>query len=102
MLPWSSGQDVALSRRNQGFDSPWEYQKKPTGFIFLLQGEKLYTTCNFVAEPLNSGKVVKTSLTIDAPLNAFPLGSTKKQQSLLWLYFFTPRGVCFAHCCSCN
>ena len=28
MLSWSSGQDVALSRRNQGFDSPREYQKK--------------------------------------------------------------------------
>lgn len=27
MLSWSSGQDVALSRRNQGFDSPREYQK---------------------------------------------------------------------------
>lgn len=26
MLSWSSGQDVALSRRNQGFDSPREYQ----------------------------------------------------------------------------
>ena len=26
MAPWSSGQDVALSRRNQGFDSPWSYQ----------------------------------------------------------------------------
>ena len=26
-LSWSSGQDVALSRRNQGFDSPREYQK---------------------------------------------------------------------------
>ncbi len=25
-LSWSSGQDVALSRRNQGFDSPREYQ----------------------------------------------------------------------------
>ena len=28
MLSWSSGQDVALSRRNQGFDSPREYQEK--------------------------------------------------------------------------
>ena len=27
MVPWSSGQDVALSRQNQGFDSPWDYQK---------------------------------------------------------------------------
>ena len=26
MLPWSSGQDAALSRLNQGFDSPWKYQ----------------------------------------------------------------------------
>ena len=26
MLPWSSGQDVALSRRRLGFDSPWGYQ----------------------------------------------------------------------------
>jgi hypothetical protein len=25
---WSSGQDVALSRRNQGFDSPTGYQRK--------------------------------------------------------------------------
>lgn len=28
MSPWSSGQDVALSRRNQGFDSPRRYQEK--------------------------------------------------------------------------
>lgn len=26
MSPWSSGQDVALSRLNQGFDSPRRYQ----------------------------------------------------------------------------
>ena len=26
MVPWASGQDVALSRQNQGFDSPWDYQ----------------------------------------------------------------------------
>ena len=28
MSPWSSGQDVALSRLNQGFDSPRRYQFK--------------------------------------------------------------------------
>ena len=27
MAPWSSGQDAALSRRSQGFDSPWGYQE---------------------------------------------------------------------------
>ena len=40
MLSWSSGQDVALSRRNQGFDSPREYQYKKeiseNGISFLL------------------------------------------------------------------
>ena len=29
---WSSGQDVALSRRSQGFDSPTGYQEKPLKF----------------------------------------------------------------------
>lgn len=29
-LPSSSGQDAALSRRKQGFDSPWEYQTLPS------------------------------------------------------------------------
>ena len=28
MLDWSSGQDAALSRLNQGFDSPIEYQHR--------------------------------------------------------------------------
>ena len=37
MLPWSSGQDVALSRRNQGFDSPWEYQKDAFASFFISQ-----------------------------------------------------------------
>lgn len=27
MSPWSSGQDVALSRLSQGFDSPRRYQQ---------------------------------------------------------------------------
>ena len=39
MVPWSSGQDVALSRQNQGFDSPWDYQKNKNEciltFVFL-------------------------------------------------------------------
>ena len=37
MLPWSSGQDAALSRLNQGFDSPWKYQKKtvPMRYCFF-------------------------------------------------------------------
>ena len=35
--PWSSGQDVALSRLSQGFDSPWGYHCRPTdGFLFRL------------------------------------------------------------------
>lgn len=46
LSPWSSGQDVALSRLSQGFDSPRRYQSKkplktldfPTfqGFLFFL------------------------------------------------------------------
>ena len=32
MAPWSSGQDAALSRRKQGFDSPTGYLKN-LGFI---------------------------------------------------------------------
>ena len=28
MVPSSSGQDGALSRRRQGFDSPWDYQNR--------------------------------------------------------------------------
>ena len=38
--PWSSGQDASLSRWNQGFDSPWRYQKKNSvscGRVFLMQ-----------------------------------------------------------------
>ena len=31
VLSWSSGQDASLSRWNQGFDSPWEYQLQGTG-----------------------------------------------------------------------
>lgn len=38
MVPWSSGQDVALSRLNQGFDSPWDHQTAKAGFkpVFLF------------------------------------------------------------------
>ncbi len=36
MPPWSSGQDVALSRRNLGFDSPWRCQKRQTRFFVCL------------------------------------------------------------------
>ena len=39
MPPWSSGQDVALSRRNQGFDSPWRCQmitEKSVIFFYFL------------------------------------------------------------------
>ena len=48
VLSWSSGQDVALSRRNQGFDSPREYQEKlllkvltfrSSFFIIVILGE---------------------------------------------------------------
>ena len=37
VLSWSSGQDASLSRWNQGFDSPWEYQKNDIlrGVAFL-------------------------------------------------------------------
>ncbi len=36
LSPWSSGQDVALSRLSQGFDSPRRYQsKKPIPKIIL-------------------------------------------------------------------
>ena len=37
MPSWSSGQDVALSRLNQGFDSPWGYHFYPcTNASFLV------------------------------------------------------------------
>lgn len=41
MVPWSSGQDVALSRQNQGFDSPWDYQKNECILTFVF-----FTPCN--------------------------------------------------------
>ena len=42
MAHWSSGQDIALSRRKQGFDSPMGHQKySQTGvwLYFCLEGE---------------------------------------------------------------
>ena len=35
---WSSGQDVALSRRNLGFDSLWGYHLQTTNPLFLESG----------------------------------------------------------------
>lgn len=43
MVPWSSGQDVALSRQNQGFDSPWDYQKKQKRMHIDI---RFFTPCN--------------------------------------------------------
>lgn len=42
MAPWSSGKDVALSRRNHEFDSRWRYQtdSKPSDLgqrVFILE-----------------------------------------------------------------
>lgn len=37
MSPWSSGQDTALSRRTQGFDSPRRYQALTPFEILCLQ-----------------------------------------------------------------
>ena len=68
-------------------------KKSQSALFFLLQGEKLYTTCNFVVDPLNSGKVVKTSLTIDAPLNAFLYVEYKKVSKLLTFLFYLNRAI---------
>ena len=35
--PSSSGQDTALSRREQGFDSPWAYQINPLKMLIYLE-----------------------------------------------------------------
>ena len=36
MPPWSRGQDVALSRRNQGFDSLWRYHNDMLYYLIIL------------------------------------------------------------------
>ena len=87
MVPWSSGQDVALSRRNQGFDSPWDYQKtiKAVWLSFFTPREIMALPLPIlsIGEPLNSGKVVGTpslraTRQLTLSLNAIPLGTTKK------------------------
>ena len=35
---WSSGEDAALSRQNQGFDSPWGYQYNKPIFLYWKMG----------------------------------------------------------------
>ena len=64
--PWSSGQDVALSRLSQGFDSPWGYHCRPTdGFLFRLG----ISPCDAIDAMRNNRYSVASLLTI-------PLGGT--------------------------
>ena len=64
--PWSSGQDVALSRLSQGFDSPWGYHCRPTdGFLFCLG----ISPCDAIDAKRNNRCSVASLLTI-------PLGGT--------------------------
>ena len=49
MAHWSSGQDIALSRRKQGFDSPMGHQNKATPsvwFLFCYKGNRTREGCS--------------------------------------------------------
>lgn len=64
MLSWSSGQDVALSRRNQGFDSPREYQKPwnhNVPRLLLFCGIQFITSCK------ESSSAAHTVMTVSSP-----------------------------------
>lgn len=65
MPSWSSGQDVALSRRNLGFDSLWGYQKKHSRLrVFFLPSQGI---CNETFVSLlhaTRGEPVESRLTV--------------------------------------
>lgn len=103
MPSWSSGQDVALSRRNLGFDSLWGYQKKAlvlaSAFFLPSQG-----ICNetFVSllhatrgEPVESRLTlahkcifVRYAITEGSSLPTIPYGGTKKKHLRLRVLFY--------------
>lgn len=56
---WSSGQDVALSRRNQGFDSPTGYQMEKRSGVGTSTARALFFLCQRSTAFINQAQLAR-------------------------------------------